>query len=219
MNQEKIGKFISECRREKNFTQENLAELLGVSNRTISKWENGKCMPDYSILPIVCEKLDITINEFFSGERLEEKQYQKKFEENIILNMDVLKKKMWKVIRMISFGIIGFIVLFFIIIFIFLSIFQIKDYLNNEEVDVRVCKNNNNIILIIKSLDEEGIMLSSTKEEQKNFFKAYRYKYLNLHQEYSNVEYITFPNRIPIIYFNDKLIYKDDMSVNECDMY
>lgn len=219
MNQGKIGKFISECRREKNFTQENLAELLGVSNRTISKWENGKCMPDYSILPILCEKLDITINEFFSGERLEEKQYQKKLEENIILNMDALKKKLWKIIKMISFGIICFIVLFFIIIFVFLNISQTKDYLNNEEVSVKVCKNNDNITLIIKSLDGEGIMLSSTKEEQKTFFKAYRYKYSNRHQEYSSTEYIIFPKEIPTIYFNGKLIYKDDMFVNECDIY
>lgn len=216
MNQEKIGKFISECRKSKNLTQENLAELLGVSNRTISKWENGKCLPDYSILPILCGKLDITINELLSGERLEEEQYQKKLEENIILNIDALKKKMWKIIKMISFVIVGFIILFFIVVFVFLNVYQTKDYLTNEEVDVKVCRENDNVALIIKSLDGEGIMVSSDKQEQKSFFKAYRYKYLNQHQEYSNIGYIIFPNETPIIYFNDKLIYENGMTINEC---
>lgn len=49
MNQLTIGKYIAEKRRKQNFTQEQLAEKLGVSNKTISKWENGKCLPDYSI--------------------------------------------------------------------------------------------------------------------------------------------------------------------------
>ncbi len=50
MNQEKIGKFITTCRKEKNLTQEELAEKLNVSNKSVSRWENGKNMPDYSIL-------------------------------------------------------------------------------------------------------------------------------------------------------------------------
>ena len=50
MNQQVIGKFISLKRKEKNLTQEQLAEKIGVSNKTVSKWENGKCMPDYSVI-------------------------------------------------------------------------------------------------------------------------------------------------------------------------
>ena len=55
MNQLVTGKFISQKRKEKNLTQEQLAEKLGVSNKTVSKWETGKCMPDYSVVKSLCE--------------------------------------------------------------------------------------------------------------------------------------------------------------------
>ncbi|WP_310603262.1 helix-turn-helix domain-containing protein [Anaerosporobacter sp.] len=68
MNQIMIGKFIAIKRKEKNLTQEQLAEKLGVSNKTISKWENGKCMPDYSVVESLCKELEITIAELMDGE-------------------------------------------------------------------------------------------------------------------------------------------------------
>ena len=70
MDQEKIGKFISECRREKQITQEQLAEQLGITSKSVSKWETGNCLPDASKYKTLCEILGITINELFSGERL-----------------------------------------------------------------------------------------------------------------------------------------------------
>ena len=60
MNQQATGNFIALKRREKNLTQEQLAEKIGVSNKTISKWENGKCMPDYAVVEILCNELDIS---------------------------------------------------------------------------------------------------------------------------------------------------------------
>ena len=84
MEQEKIGKFIQEKRKEKNLKQSDLAEKLGVSNRAVSKWENGLNMPDLSLFKPLCEILDISINELMSGEEIKEKDYQKKLEENII---------------------------------------------------------------------------------------------------------------------------------------
>ena len=68
MNQTAIGSYISRKRREKNLTQEQLAEKLGESNKTISKWENGKCMPDYSIIEQVCRELSVTLPELMNGE-------------------------------------------------------------------------------------------------------------------------------------------------------
>mgnify|MGYP002519500223 CR=1 FL=1 len=68
MNQAAIGSYIAKKRREKNLTQEQLAEMLGVSNKTISKWENGKCMPDYSIIQTLCEALRVTLPELMDGE-------------------------------------------------------------------------------------------------------------------------------------------------------
>ena len=70
MNQGKIGKFISDCRKEKQLTQEQLAVQLGVTSKSISKWENGNCLPDASKYKSLCEILGITVNDLFSGERL-----------------------------------------------------------------------------------------------------------------------------------------------------
>lgn len=68
MDQVKIGKFISKCRKSKNITQSELAEALGITNRAVSKWENGVCMPDAGTIPELCSILDITISDLFSGE-------------------------------------------------------------------------------------------------------------------------------------------------------
>ena len=68
MNQTAIGSYIAKKRREKNLTQEQLAEKIGVSNKTISKWENGKCMPDYSIIEQLCKELSVTLSELMDGE-------------------------------------------------------------------------------------------------------------------------------------------------------
>ena len=68
MNQIYIGRFITKKRKEKNMTQAALAERLEVSNKTISKWETGKCMPDYSVIEPLCKELDITVAELLDGE-------------------------------------------------------------------------------------------------------------------------------------------------------
>ena len=70
MNHEKIGKFISECRREKQITQEQLAEQLGVTSKSVSKRETGNGLPDAAKYKPLCEILDITVNELFAGERI-----------------------------------------------------------------------------------------------------------------------------------------------------
>ena len=80
MNQEKIGKFILDCRKKKNMTQSELAEKLGVSDRTIGNWENGRNMPDLSLFKPLCDELGITINELLSGENIKKEKYQEKFE-------------------------------------------------------------------------------------------------------------------------------------------
>ena len=68
MNQTVIGSYIAHKRREQNLTQEQLAQQLGVSNKTISKWENGTCMPDYSIIQKLCDALHVTLPELMDGE-------------------------------------------------------------------------------------------------------------------------------------------------------
>ena len=94
MNQEKIGKFIAQCRKEKNMTQQDLSEKLGVSSKTVSNWENGRNMPDLSLFKPLCEELDINLNDFLSGEKVKETEYQKKLEENIIQTINFSNNKL-----------------------------------------------------------------------------------------------------------------------------
>lgn len=68
MNQTSIGKFIAQKRKEKNLTQKQLAEKLMVSNKTVSKWETGKRIPNYSVIELLCKEFDITIVELLDGE-------------------------------------------------------------------------------------------------------------------------------------------------------
>ena len=93
MNQEKIGKFIAECRKKKNMTQQELSEKLGVSDRTVGNWENGRNMPDLSLFKPLCNELDISLNDLMSGEKVNEKEYYEKLEENIMNTIDYSNKK------------------------------------------------------------------------------------------------------------------------------
>ena len=89
MNQIKIGKFISETRKSKNLTQRQLAELLSISDKTVSKWECGKGLPEVSLMLPLCNILNITVNDLLSGERVSVLDYQNKAEENM---MDLMKE-------------------------------------------------------------------------------------------------------------------------------
>lgn len=84
MDQIKIGKFISECRKKNNLTQMQLAEKLNITDRAISKWENGKAMPDSSIMLDLCSELKINVNELLSGEMIDMKEYDRKTEELLL---------------------------------------------------------------------------------------------------------------------------------------
>jgi len=74
MNQEKIGKFIADLRKEKNLTQEKLALELGVNVKSVSRWENGKTMPDLSMLPILAKELNVEISELLNGRKMTKKE-------------------------------------------------------------------------------------------------------------------------------------------------
>ncbi|MCI8922092.1 MAG: helix-turn-helix transcriptional regulator [Acutalibacter sp.] len=84
MDQNKTGKFIAGERKRKALTQKQLAEMLGISDKTISKWERGGGFPEVSLLLPLCRELDITVNELLAGERVAEEDYKKKAEENMM---------------------------------------------------------------------------------------------------------------------------------------
>ena len=119
MDQIKIGKFISE----------ELAEILGISDKTISKWERGNGFPEVSLLLPLCNELEISVNELLSGEKLEEVDYKKKAEENMVNLVREAQESKKKII--LSLVIVGFALLASI------PLFAVVDYLElNKAVEV-----------------------------------------------------------------------------------
>ncbi len=89
LDQKRTGMFILELRKEKGYTQKQLADRIGVSDKAISRWETGRGLPDTSIMPALCEALSISVNELLSGERLSLEDYSGKAEEIMV---DLMKK-------------------------------------------------------------------------------------------------------------------------------
>ena len=114
MDQKKIGAFIAQCRKEKNLSQMQLAELLGITNQAISKWKTGRGMPDISLLQPLCDVLEISINELFSGEHIAVEEYRRKAEENIsnlykekqLANLKPVKY-LFSICASVTFGVAG----------------------------------------------------------------------------------------------------------------
>ena len=121
----KIGKFISLKRKEKNLTQSELAEKLNITDRAVSKWENGVCLPDVGTMPELCNLLDISINDLFSGEEVDMKDNEKKLEENL-LEMTKLKEESDK--RLLNLE----VVIGIIITILFLTIITIASYVEMD---------------------------------------------------------------------------------------
>ena len=93
MDQEKIGSFLAENRKAKGFTQIEFAEKLGVSNKSVSRWETGKNMPDVSLFLPICDALDISVNEFLIGERITT-QENKRADEILVETIKASNKKL-----------------------------------------------------------------------------------------------------------------------------
>ena len=85
MNQHNIGLFIASRRRAQNLTQEQLAEKIGVSNKTVSKWETGKTMPDYSVVESLCQVLNISVGELIAGKENEQDANNSSYKEDMAL--------------------------------------------------------------------------------------------------------------------------------------
>lgn len=105
MDQIAVGRFITQKRKEKNLTQEQLAEKIGVSNKTVSKWETGKCMPDYSVIELLCRELNTTLAELMNGEEDEKSIHTYDNEQIIKMIQEMQTLKNTKIL------IIGFILI------------------------------------------------------------------------------------------------------------
>ena len=108
MDQVKTGQFIKACRKEKNLTQREVAEKLNISEKTVSKWETGNGLPEVGLMLPLCNLLEISMNELLSGERLDEKLYFEKAEQNI---MSLIQEKAEAKKKLIIAFITGFAML------------------------------------------------------------------------------------------------------------
>lgn len=107
MDQVKIGKFISDERKAKGYTQKQLSELLGISDKTISKWECGNGFPEASLLLPLCNELEITVNELLTGERISQQNYKKKAEENMVNMIREKEENKQKILLTTMIGVIS----------------------------------------------------------------------------------------------------------------
>lgn len=117
MNQIKTGKFIAQMRKEKGMTQAQLAEILYISNKTVSKWETGKGMPEVSLMLPLCETLGISVNELLTGERIPQKNYIEKAEENMMKLVNEAQESKKKIIlasTVAGFSLLSAMPLFFV---------------------------------------------------------------------------------------------------------
>ena len=221
MNQEKIGKFILECRKKQKMTQQELAEKLGVTDRAVSNWENGKNMPDLSIFKLLCDELNISINELMSGEELDDSRYIKKLEENIITmvnNIEIKKKRKikWALIILLIGVIFGW--------------FFYNFYLIDIRYDSRVsgCDIENNILhiyvkgqsvwntdFVIKEIDNEDIYLVHStiniyNKRRSNWdYSQSMAKLLNDEEIiYGSFHYLELDNKKVKVYYTDERISK-----------
>nr|MBE6544880.1 helix-turn-helix transcriptional regulator [Oscillospiraceae bacterium] len=128
MDQIKIGKFIAECRKKTGLTQMQLGEMLGITDRAVSKWENGRSLPDSSIMLELCRILKITVNDLLCGEVIKVDNYNEKMEKNML---EMVKQKEENDKKLLSVEIlIGILSMIILLGFTFAAaFFQMEDWL------------------------------------------------------------------------------------------
>ena len=128
MNQNKVGKFIATCRKERNMTQQELANQLHVTDRAISNWENGRRIPDVSFFKPLCAIFDISVNELMNGEKLKKEKDIASTNERLIHTLHVSNKKIVNIIRVFLFCL--FLSFFILLLLVFLLGLLQLDYLS-----------------------------------------------------------------------------------------
>lgn len=151
MNQVKIGKFIAECRKKNNLTQMQLAEKLNITDRAISKWENGKAMPDSSIMLDLCNELKISVNELLSGEMIDMNNYNEIAEKTLL---EMAKKEEIQNKRLLM-------AMYVIVIMSVVSLVSIITLAQYFIIDIRL----KNIVCIISTIFSLAVMFYAFKLE------------------------------------------------------
>ena len=113
-----VGLFIAECRKSKNWTQKQLGEKLGVTDRAVSKWETGRSLPDICLMENICELFDLQVSELLAGKKIEEEEYKKETEKMLIKTIG--ENQLY-----------GFQIVLYLLEFSALLMFYIPFFLNN----------------------------------------------------------------------------------------
>ncbi len=157
MDQIKIGQFIAEQRKKNNLTQMQLAEKLNITDRAISKWENGRAMPDSGIMLDLCKELKISVNELLSGEMIEMNNYDKKAEENL-LNLNKSNEHKNKIL--LRFGIVTIAL---VLIIILISLYSFITQVSKSNLD--------SILLNSQKMFELNMRVTELEEKVNNLEK------------------------------------------------
>ena len=170
MNQENVGKFIAALRKEKNLTQEQLAEILGVNNRSISRWENGHCMPDLSLLQVICKELGVSISELLNGRRMsKEEMIDLRDSINSIIEMSNKEKNM-KTKKLNNYFLAG---LLCILVVILNNRFGVLSFIFREPIDDFVAGFLTSMGLLFEVIGFYNNNHDKTfKQRKKEFFNA-----------------------------------------------
>lgn len=188
MDQEKIGKFIAECRKKKKLTQTDVANKLGVTDKSVSKWERGICFPDVSALIPLTEILDISLYDLFKGEKMNKKEVEQVLRNTITYSNNEIKRKKKKYI------VISSIIVAIVILISIISIFIIK-----KDSDISAIVDRDEIHEINYYIDYKTTLDSEDGEKIEIIF-------MRLPLKWKQLTYETNSNSIDIIY---NVSYKD----------
>ena len=217
MNQEKIGKFIAECRKEKSLTQVQLAEKLNMSYKSISKWETGRGMPDSSVMLELCNYLGISVNELLSGEHLNEQEYQEKANENIIS----IAKESDKNRKIKNRIIVVMVAIFLFLLLIFVANIFYKNIETNVKFDGRLieCKiENDNIICSFNcsSLVTLSSQTVNTDKETLIFISGKMLLQNKIHSHFETWDSMAQLNSGHNSHFNSEITINKNTDIKNC---
>lgn len=217
MNLTKIGKFIAEQRKNKKLTQEQLAEELGINNRTISRWENGINMPDASLYKKICEVLEISIEELINGEKTKKENIQQSYEKALITTVNNNKRqerKINKLLRILALAVSVSIISIIIIIIYYNKKYPKIDIYNMNVIESEKNELNNKLTFNQKDYKIyfygiDSLQISNIDNDYYDLKVALQYKQVTIDKvkKYLNDQY------------KNKNISRTFISNNEIEIY
>ena len=209
MNQEKIGKFIAECRKKQNLTQEQLAEQLGITKNAVSKWERGLGLMDMSLLKPLSKILKVSITEILNGEQVDKEDISSKTEKALLDTIDYSSREIKKIKKNKIITIL-LTVIFTLLSLILLDTLQAKIFDNTPILKIRESYNGGNLYYIDKGFIVNHYYCSNNK--RKTVFKWGKYNCSSIGVMENNKKfdfYISKDENKNNIKFNDYLTFND----------